>query len=139
MLKKPRKNLNKDEIKAKIAQEAKIAKLKEIVAKVFPLIEDTATIYDAQTVLQGLAGLLSAGLETKITEFKVSDIELDLSNEEKSAITDKVQEVYDLLKDESANDVPETLDRLGGALQQYTTSKYMKNPMSEIKITDIMQ
>lgn len=132
-----RKSLSKEQIVEKIATEAKIAKIKEVVRKAFPSIEKMDSIYDAQTVVNAFGGFIASEIEKKVLEIKLSDIKLDFSEETDGKIKDALVELTELLKDESAQELSETMERLGTTLQSYTSDKAMRQPMS-ITIDDIV-
>lgn len=134
---KKRKNLNKDQIKEQIANEQKIARLKEIVNKAFPSIEDMDSIYDAQTVVNALAGLISVEIEKEVESIKLSSIIIDLSEEKDGKIKSAIEDLVSKFQDESAQVFSETLERIGTTLQAYVSNEGMKAKM-DIKIEDIL-
>jgi predicted hydrocarbon binding protein len=133
-----RKNKSKEEIVEDIKRTEKVKQIKETVRKVYPLLEPLDTIYDAQTVCAALAGLIKADVEEKLEKFKLSDVEIDLSKEKDSKIKVQMIALLDLLKDEPAQDLSQVLERLGRAFSDFGSTKFLKNPMSELKIEDIL-
>lgn len=128
----------KDELKAQMAHLQKIEKQKKLARLVFPLVASQKTIYDAQTVVNAAAGFIKAALAEKMTDFKVKDIEFDLSKEKDSPIKDGVLNVLALLHEENADAVTALLERFGNGLGQYASSEFMKNPMSKVKMEDFI-
>lgn len=139
-LKKSVKRINKskDEISADIKRIEKVNHMKEVVRAIYPLIESQDTIYDAQTVVNALSGFITAHIEQKVLEIKLKDLPIDLSKEDPSKIKSSIVDLIALMKDESAQELTETLSRFGTALSQYSASTFMKKPMSEIKLEDIV-
>ena len=132
-----RKNLNKDEIRAQMAQKAKIAHITEVVRGVFPLL-DVDSVYDAQTVVNALAGLIAVDIEKKVQEIKLSEVNIDLSSEKDGKIKTAILAIIDKCQEESAQELSETLERLGSTLQAYGTDLFLRGPMSAVKVTDIV-
>lgn len=132
-MKAPRVNKTKPEIANDMANQVKITKEKEIGRKVFDCIKDQKSIYDAQTVVQAVAGYISLDLMRKEKVLKVSDMIIDISKEKDEAIVTAFKAILEVVKDESAKDISLFLEKFGGALSQYSSVEYMKKPMSEIK------
>ena len=137
MPKQPRKNLSKEQIKEQLANEAKIAHIKEIVRTAFPAIEKVDTVYDAQTACVALAGLIEAEVENKVKQIKMSDIEIDLSKEEDSKIKKAIVKLIGMFPDECAQELSETLERVGSTLQAHVANEGMKAKMN-IKVDDLV-
>jgi hypothetical protein len=135
---KKRVNKSKEEIVSDFAKVEKIAHIKEVVRKVFPLLENMKTIYDGQTTVNALAGFIDAHVEKKVGGIKLSEINVDLSHEEDSEIKTAILEIIAMFPDESAQELSETLERLGRTLSQFAADKFLKEPMSTIKISDIL-
>ena len=131
-------NKTKEEISTEIKRVEKIAHMKDVVRAIYPLLENQDTIYDGQTVVNALSGFITAHIEKKVLDIKLNDIEIDLSKEEASKIKTSIENIIALMKDESAQELSETLERLGRALSQYSANTFMKKPMSEIKLEDIV-
>jgi hypothetical protein len=139
-LKKSVKRINKskEEISEDIKHAEKVAHMKEVVKAIYPLLEGQDTIYDGQTVVNALSGFITAHIEKKVLDIKMSDLEIDLSKEEPSKIKSSIVDIIALMQNESAQELTETLERLGRALSQYSANTFMKKPMAEIKIEDIV-
>lgn len=131
------KRLSKEEITRQMENENKIKHIKEVVTKAFPLIENLDSVYDAQTAVNALAGLLAAEVEKKVGLIKISEIEIDLSKEKDGNIKTAILEMISLFPDESAQELSETMERLGTTLQSYVANEGMKAKMN-IKVTDIV-
>jgi hypothetical protein len=139
-LKKAVKRINKSkgEIVEDIKRKEKIEHMKWVVRTLYPLIERQDTIYDAQTVVNALSGFITAHIEKKVLDIKMNQLEIDLSGEEVSKIKSSIENIITLMRNESAQELSETLERLGQALSQYSANKFMKQPMSTIKLEDIL-
>ena len=131
-------NKSKDEIKADIARTARIEHMKEVVRKTFPIIEKVDSIYDGQTVVNALSGFLSAHIEKKISEIKVSDCSIDLSGEPKGKIRTAIEQLVVLFKDEDAKTLSTTLESLGSTFTKFGADKFLKQPMSNVTVKDIV-
>src|SRR5574343_353676 len=129
-------NKSKDQIQYELAQKEKVEKLKNMVRHVFPHLENQDSIYDAQTVVNALSGFIQALLEPEIAKIKLSqlDIKTHLDKEEDSKIKDAIIDIARLMSNESAEELAETLERLGQTLSQYSAHTFMKKPMSEVKL-----
>ena len=139
-LKKAIKKINKskEEISADMLHIKKVAEIKEMVANIYPSLEGVDSIYDAQTVVNALAGFIEAHMQKKLNEVPLSALDIDLSKEEDSKIKTAILAIMETMKDKSANEVSETLERLGKTLSQYSAHTFMKQPISTITIKDIL-
>jgi len=133
----PRINKTKDQIAEDIKRTQKVAHLKEVVKIVFPLLT-TETIYDAQTALNALVGFVKADLQEKQDAVKMSEVVIDLSKEKESSITKAMEVIKEALKDEPADEVSQTLERLSRAFGEFGSMKFLKNPMSELKLEELL-
>ena len=132
-----RKNKTKEELVAEIKSRQKIEHIKDVVRKLFPYL-DVPTIYDAQTTLSAIVGFIKADLEEKRDAIKFGDIKIDLSKEKESPITLAIKAISDTFPDEPAQDFSEILDRLSRAFGEYGSMKFVKGPMADLKIDDIL-
>lgn len=136
-MKSPRKNLNKDQIKDQIANDLKVKHIKEVVRIAFPAIDKLDTVYDAQTAVNALSGLIESEIESIVKDIKMSSLAIDLSEEKDSKIKAAILKIISLFPDESAQELSETLERLGTTLQAYVSGKGMSEKM-KIKVDDIV-
>ena len=137
--KKPVKSpISKQELAAQIQQKQNVEHIKQMVRDIWPLIAEQDTVYDAQTVVNALSGFISAHIEKKVSELKVSDLPIDLSKEKDSKIKTAIEKMMKQLEDEPAKDTAVTLERLGKTLGEFCASKMLKQPMDTIKVTDIV-
>ena len=138
MLKKStRKNLSKEQISEQMATERKIAHIKEVARKTFPFIENMETVYDAQTTVNAFGGFIAAEVEKKVADIKLSELSIDFSTEEDGTIKTAILELFELFKDEPAQELSETMERLGTTLQAYVSGNAMKEKMN-IKADDVI-
>lgn len=133
-----RVNKSKEEISADMAHSQKVTHMKEIVSTIFPIVEKVDTIYDAQTVVNALSGFIAALLEKKVLDIKLSELKLDLSTEDDSKIKTAILDIVESMKDESAQEISETLERFGSTLSKLGAHKFLMNPMTEIKLEDLV-
>ena len=133
-----RVNKNKQEIISDFKHQEKVAHIKEIVKAIYPILEDVDCIYDAQTVVNALSGFIEVHTSHELNKIKLSTVDIDLSKEEDSKIKTAMLKIVDLMKDESANELSETLERLGRTLSEYSAHTYMKQGMDKININDIL-
>lgn len=134
---KKRKNLSKEEIKSQMDSARKVAHIKEVVKRVFPLL-NVDSIYDAQTSVNALAGLITAEIEKEAGKIRLNQINVDLSSEKDSKIKKTIISIIENFPEESAQELSETLERLGDTLQAYAAHTFLKNPLETIKITDLV-
>lgn len=132
-----RENKTKEQITNEIKQRQKVEHIKQVVRKIYPLL-DVETIYDAQTVLGAIQGFIKLELEEKLDAIKISDLKLDFKKEKESKIKKAMVSIVKLMKDEPADDFSQTIDRLSRAFSDFGSQKFVKNPMSELKIEDIL-
>lgn len=118
-------------------QQKKVVQIKEIVRKVFPLLT-VDTVYDGQTTVNALAGLIAGEIDKKVASIKLSEIMIDLSEEKDSKIKYSMVEILNHFQEESAQELSETLERLGDTLQAYGAHTFLKQPMDSIKLSDIL-
>lgn len=130
-------NKSKSQILDEIAQKAKIENFKNIGKKLFPMLT-TDSIYDAQTVLDALSGYIKMELAVKESSFLVSDLLVDLSNEPKGNITDIMKAIHTEISKENAKDMAEFLELFSKTFSTYAVNQYLKKPMSDLKVEDII-
>lgn len=137
MQKEPRINKTKEQIQAEMKHKEKVAHMKDVVRRIFPLLS-VPTIYDAQTTLNAITGFIKADLEEKMDKVKVIDTTIDLSKEKESEIKTAMLAIIEEFKDEPADEFAQTIDRLSRAFSEFGSSKFVKNPISDIKLEDIL-
>jgi len=141
-LKKAQKRVNKtvQEIKSDFLKQEKIAHIKAISKEMFPVVQAAGTIYDGQTVVNALSGFIKPHLEEQLRKIKLSDIDVlkYLEDEKDSEIKRAIVKLIEMMKDESAVELSETLDRFGKVLSEYSANTYMKQPMTVITISDLI-
>lgn len=135
----PRKRINKTkpEILNEMAQRAKIEKFKDMGKRLFPLLT-TDTIYDAQTAIEAVSGYIKFELSVKEANFKINDLPLDFKDQPEGSITDVMNAIKVELQQENAKDAAEFLELFGRTFSSYAVKKYLENPMSEVKVEDII-
>lgn len=131
-------NKTKAEIAKEIAQKEAVKKQKILAKKIFEIIKDQKSIYDAQTVLTAVSGYIKYEIQVKESGVKVSDLIFDLKNQKKSDIKTSMEALLNLLQTENAIDMANFLERFGKTLAHYSSETFMKNPMSSIKEKDII-
>jgi hypothetical protein len=129
---------NKEELRAEMARIEKIERQKVLARLIFPHIADQKTIYDAQTVVQALAGFIKQELALKASNIIVKELPVDFSNEKDSPIKKAMVDLIVLLQTEKADDCVALLERFGSGLGQFSASKYMENPMSSVNVDDFV-
>lgn len=132
-----RKNKSKEEISQQLANDKKVAHIKDLVRIAFPVIENMDTVYEAQTTVNALSGFIEAEIEKIAGKVKLSEIEIDLSKEEEGNIKTALTELVALFPDESAQELAETMERLGTTLQAFVSNNAMKEKMT-ITVDDIV-
>ncbi len=136
-MQKPRTNKSKEQILLEMKQMEKVKHIKEVVRKVYPLL-DVDTIYDAQTVLNAIQGFVKVDLEERLDQIKLSDLKLDFSKEKDSKIKTAMQAIVEVMKEEPADEFSQTIERLSRAFSDFGAQKFLKNPMTDLKIDEIL-
>ena len=112
---------------------------KKVARLVYPFIKDQKTIYDAQTVLNAAAGYIKNELAIKASSFAVKDLPVDLSKDKGDKVmVEAVKSLIVAFKDEKADDFIALLERFANGVAQYSSGKYMENPMKIIKMEDLI-
>jgi hypothetical protein len=141
-MKQTRQNKTKEQIAQEMQRTAIIKHQSELAKKVFPLIKESKSIYDAQTVVNAAAGYIKFETNKATQAIKVKDVldgvEEMLKLEKKSVQKTMVENIVKLLIDEPANDVAMLLESFGKTLSQYSAAQFLKTPMSEVKMKDII-
>ncbi len=137
-VKKPRVNKTKAELEAQMAHLSKVAREKSLVKLMFPAISNIKTIYDAQTVLGALGGFIKTKLDEKVSAVLVKELVIDLSKEADSEIKTAMLDILGLIGPEKAKDVSSLLERFGNILAQHSAREYMKQPMVNIKVEQLV-
>lgn len=135
----PRVNKTKDQLKAEMLLKQDISHEKQLATLIFPYLQKQATVYDAQTLLHGIAGYLHHELENKTNKVLVSELPVDLTQEKDGAFRDAFAELLVLLKEEKADKAIKFMKRYGDMLGYYGSKEYLKNPMSIIKEEDLIK
>lgn len=112
----------------------KIERQKKLARLIFPVLQTQKTIYDGQTVVNAVAGFIKIGIANEMVKLNVKDVDFDLSKEKRGAIKDAMLQIHALLLGENADEAAALLERFGNGLGQFSSSEYMKNPMSDIDI-----
>lgn len=133
-----RVNKTKEEVAKEIAQQEIVKQQKILAGIIFKCIEGQETIYDAQTVVNALSGFIKYELSVKEASLKLNDLLIDLTNEPASKIKDAMEALKVELQDKNAKDIAMLLQRFGETLGHFSSAQFMKNPMSDIKIEDII-
>ena len=132
-------NKTKDQLKAEILVKQDIEKEHKLAIILFPYLQKMETIYDAQTLLHGIAGYVHHELEKKMNGVKVNELPVDVSKEKEGVFRETFGEMLDLLKDEDADHTIKFMKRFGDMLGYFGAKEYMKNPMSMIKQDDLIK
>lgn len=136
-MKTPRINKSKEQISAEIKALEKVKHIKEVVRKVYPLL-NVETIYDGQTVLNALQGFIKVELEERVDKIKLSDLSLTFKDEKDSDIKKAMLTIVEELKDEPADEFSQTIERLSRAFSDFGAQKFLKNPMTDLKLEEIL-
>ena len=133
-----RANKNKQEIAAEMNMKEVVKKERELAGIIFDAIKDQDSIYDAQTAVNALAGYIKYELNMKQHSLVLNDLLVDLKNEKDSKVKTAIERLKSELQGEKALDTAELLERFGKNLVLFGADKYMKNPMSIIKLEDFV-
>jgi len=132
-----RVNKTKDEIAKEMAYKAKVENQKALARRMFPLLE-VESIYDGQTALNALSGYIKFEMAVRESKLKVNDLLLDLKKEPDTQITKVMEALKTEFQDEPAKELSELMERMAKTLEAFIARKYINNPMSEIKLEDIV-
>lgn len=139
MSKTPRVNKTKEELVAKIDQDHRIAHMAALTKLLWPALETQDKIYDAQTVLQAIAGYIEMGLKIKQESIKVGELNIDLSKEEDSLIKSAMLNILGLVEIENAYDMAALVRKISDHIGQFGAHEFVKGPMTNIKVTDLVK
>lgn len=132
-----RVNKTKDEIAKEMAHRAKVEHQKALARRMFPLLE-VESIYDGQTALNALSGYIKFEIAVRESKLKINDLLLDLKKEPDTQITKVMEALKAEFQDEPAKELSELMERMAKTLEAFIARKYINNPMSEIKLEDIV-
>lgn len=133
-----RKNKTEHELLMEMQAAQRMDHAKEVIRRVFPKLEGVETIYDAQTVVNALSGFIMPHIENYMSKIKLSELPIDLSNEDDSEIKTALELLLKELAEEPAKQLMGTLDRFGSALATFGADRFLKQPMTAITIDDIV-
>lgn len=133
-----RVNKTKDEISNDILLQQKTSEKIALVRKIFPLLKEQDSIYDAQTVLYGFSGYIKGEIQKRERAFDIKALEIDLSKEKEGKIKDGVAKLLEEFKDEKAWAFSSLLNEFADSFQKYAAIEYLKNPMDIIKEDDLI-
>lgn len=137
-MKQPRVNKPKEQLISEAKHVEKVNREKTLVKMMFPHVATQKTIYDAQTALSALSGFIKFGTDTVLGKLTVKDLKIDLSKEESSEVKTAILNIMGLIELENAKEMAGLLERFGNTLAQYSANQFMKKPMSDITIDDIV-
>lgn len=132
-----RVNKTKDEIAKEMAHKANIEKQKALARRMFPLLA-VESIYDGQTALNALSGYIKFEMAVRESKLKINDLLLDLKKEPDTQITKVMEALKAEFQDEPAKELSDLMERMAKTLESFIARKYINNPMSEIKMEDIV-
>ncbi len=132
-----RVNKTKDEIAKEMAHKANVEKQKALARRMFPLLE-VESIYDGQTALNALSGYIKFEMAVRESKLKINDLLLDLKKEPDTQITKVMEALKAEFQDEPAKELSDLMERMAKTLESFIARKYINNPMSEIKLEDIV-
>ncbi len=121
------------------AQVAKVQRQKALCKLMWPFLHSKSiSIYDAQTVVNAVGGYLKYELEARMVGITVKDLAIDLKNETDSEIKTAMTHILEVFEGENAKDAADLLERFGKTLGGFSAHTYMKKPMTELKVEDIV-
>jgi len=132
-----RVNKTKDEIAKEMAHKANVEKQKALARRMFPLLE-VESIYDGQTALNALSGYIKFEMAVRESKLKINDLLLDLKKEPDTQITKVMEALKAEFQDEPAKELSDLMERMAKTLESFIARKYINNPISEIKLEDIV-
>lgn len=139
MPKTPRVNKTKAQIIAEQEQEQRISRMVSLAKLMWPFIENQETIYDAQTALFGISGYIETAIQIREDELKVSDLKVDLTKEVDGKIKTSMVNLLGLLEIENARDAATLTKKMADMIGQFGANEFVKGPMSNIKVSDIVK
>ena len=132
-----RENKTKEQIVAEAEQKKEMNKQVALAKKIFETLKGQKTLYDAQTVLNAVAGFTTEAIRVKERNITISELEITLPKVKKmDSVSKNVEELIALLKDEKAQNVSILMRQMGQNLSEMGANKFLKSEMSSIKITD---
>lgn len=129
---------SKEEIKAELNNKAVVTQEKKDAREIFEALKLVDTIYDAQTVALYVSGYLTFEIQKKSSQYVVGDLPLVTSKEKNKKLKASVEALLETIKFKNATEVASLLKRMGDTIAQYGAAQYLKKPMSEFKVTDII-
>lgn len=134
------KRVNKT--KEEIAYDMKVQQVAKekvaLVKRIYPHLKNQKSIYDAQTVLYGLAGYIKAELQKRERQPLIKDLALDFSKEKEGIMTDMLLALHNDFSEEKAWSFAALLNEFGDSLQKYGAHKYMQQGMDAITEEEII-
>lgn len=121
-----------------MAQQADVERQKTLVKLFWPFLQEEMTIYDAQTAVNAISGYFNYEIQVRLAALKVEDIAIDLKNEKDGPIKDAMTHILEVFKGQNAKSSADLLERFGKTLGMFSAHTYMKQPMSTLKVEDIV-
>lgn len=135
---KPRQNKSKAQLEAEVAHRQEVDRDKQLVKLMWPFLSNLKSIYEAQTVVSGMSGMIKFQAEQKMKEYQVKDLVVDISKEKDEDIKRSFINILGLLENENAVHIADLLRRFGDNFSRLATNRFLKNPVSELTIEDIL-
>ena len=133
-----KKNKSKKELISEIEYKQQVERDKTLVKMIWPHLDNQASVYDAQTVVNALSGYIKASMAQKEEALKLSDLGIDLSDNPDSDIKKSMLELIGMLAPENAKTTSILLERLGNALAQFGAAEFLKGKMEKVTLSDIL-
>jgi hypothetical protein len=134
---KPQQRKNKAEVDAELKRKAKNERSRLRALRVFPLIASSASVYDAQTAVNAVAGHIKYGLIQQEAKLMVSDLSFELGKG-KSAVDAAVRTILEAIGDDGATEAMETLELMGRSFSSFVEARALKEPMSTVTQGDFI-
>ena len=132
------KNKTKEENIEHIKAVEKAHKEKEITKRIFPLLQDCKTIYDAQTTLGAVAGFLQEGVQEELHKIIANQVTLDTSKVESETIKKAMEDIFKEIENEPAYVTSQILNKISSIFTAHGADKFLQNPMSSLPIEEII-
>jgi hypothetical protein len=133
-----RTNQSKDEIASAMVREQLVNRQKVLARMVFPTLEPLDSLYEAQTVLNAVAGHIKYGISINEGKLKISDLELDLKAGKPSKIKTAVLTILEMMENEPATEIEKLTELMAGKIPEHIATIGLKQPMSSLPMNEFI-
>jgi hypothetical protein len=133
-----RTNKSKEELIKEAEHRKVVMHKKDVVKLVFAELQDQKSIYDSQTLILTMAGLIAQELRKRNDEMVLDAIDLDFDAIKDDVFKAKLIALANLLYEEKGQELADLLQELADAFGKLGAHRFVQGKMDQVKIDDLI-